>query len=112
MPSLYTAAPALAQWPTAERLRALKRIVPRARVQDVLRRTGHAHRRYLRLPAWFMVWFVIALAYLAFVSLALPPSMLGVIWPSMRLSFGQPLSAERREFLHAALVRVLPFRET
>jgi len=37
--------------------------------------------------------FVIALAYLAFVSLALPPSMLGVIWPSMRLSFGQPLSA-------------------
>jgi fucose permease len=37
--------------------------------------------------------FVIALAYLAFVSLALPPSMLGVVWPSMRLSFGQPLSA-------------------
>ena len=37
--------------------------------------------------------FVVALAYLAFVSLALPPSMLGVIWPSMRLSFGQPLSA-------------------
>jgi hypothetical protein len=26
-----------------------------------LRRTGHARRRYLRLPAWFMVWFVIAL---------------------------------------------------
>jgi hypothetical protein len=24
-------------------------------------RTGHAQRRYLRLPAWFMVWFVIAL---------------------------------------------------
>lgn len=37
--------------------------------------------------------FVVALAYLAFVSLALPPSMLGVVWPSMRLSFGQPLSA-------------------
>jgi hypothetical protein len=26
-----------------------------------LRRTGHARRRYLRLPAWFMVWFVVAL---------------------------------------------------
>jgi hypothetical protein len=26
-----------------------------------LRRSGHARRRYLRLPAWFMVWFVIAL---------------------------------------------------
>ena len=23
--------------------------------------SGHARRRYLRLPAWFMVWFVIAL---------------------------------------------------
>jgi hypothetical protein len=51
----------LAQWPTAERVRALKRIIPRAKVQEVLRRTGHAGRRYLRLPAWFMVWFVIAL---------------------------------------------------
>jgi fucose permease len=37
--------------------------------------------------------FIVALAYLAFVSLALPPSMLGVVWPSMRLSFSQPLSA-------------------
>ncbi|MCB0912952.1 MAG: MFS transporter [Propionibacteriaceae bacterium] len=37
--------------------------------------------------------FIVTLAYLAFVSLALPPSMLGVVWPSMRLSFSQPLSA-------------------
>jgi hypothetical protein len=51
----------LAQWPTAERIRALKRIVPRARIQALLHRSGHARRRYLRLPAWFMVWFVIAL---------------------------------------------------
>jgi hypothetical protein len=61
MPSFYTEATQLEQWPTAERLRALKRIVPRAQVQAVLRRTGHSQRRYLRLPAWFMVWFVIAL---------------------------------------------------
>src|SRR5437588_12265310 len=61
MTSLYTDAATLAQWPTAERLRALKRIVPRAKVQAVLQHTGHARRRYLRLPAWFMVWFVIAL---------------------------------------------------
>lgn len=39
----------------------MKRIIPRAKVQAVLRHTGHARRRYLRLPAWFMVWFVIAL---------------------------------------------------
>src|ERR1700751_1899430 len=62
MNSLSTDARALAQWPTAERVRALKRIIPRAKVQEVLRRTGHARRRYLRLPAWFMVWFVIALS--------------------------------------------------
>lgn len=52
---------ALARWATSERIRALKRIIPRATVQEILRGTGHAERRYLRLPAWFMVWFVIAL---------------------------------------------------
>jgi hypothetical protein len=61
MQRLDTEVDALAQWPTAERIRALKRIIPRARIQAILRRTGHARRRYLRLPAWFMVWFVIAL---------------------------------------------------
>ncbi len=61
MRSLYTDAATLAQWPTAERIRALKRRFPRAKVEAILRGTGHACRRYLRLPAWFMVWFVIAL---------------------------------------------------
>jgi hypothetical protein len=61
MSSLYTAPSQLAQWPTTERIQALKRILPRAKVDAVLRRTGHAQRRYLRLPAWFMVWFVVAL---------------------------------------------------
>jgi hypothetical protein len=61
MNTLSTDAATLAQWPAAERVRALKRIIPRAKVQAVLRGTGHARRRYLRLPAWFMVWFVIAL---------------------------------------------------
>jgi len=59
--SLLTESATLAQWPTAERVRALKRIIPRAKVQAILRRTGHARRRYVRLPAWFMVWFVIGL---------------------------------------------------
>ncbi len=61
MNSLSTAAATLAQGPTTERVRALKRIISRAQVQAILRRTGHARRRYLRLPAWFLVWFVIAL---------------------------------------------------
>ncbi|MDA8438373.1 MAG: MFS transporter [Propionibacterium sp.] len=37
--------------------------------------------------------FVVVLAYLAFFSIALPPSMLGVAWPTLRLSFGVSLAA-------------------
>lgn len=51
----------LAQHPTAERVRALKRIIRRRDVQAVLRMTRQDHRRCRRLPPWFMVWFVIAL---------------------------------------------------
>jgi hypothetical protein len=61
MHPLDTEVAALAQWPTTERIQALKRIIPRAKVQEILRRTGHSQRRYLRLPAWFMVWFVVGL---------------------------------------------------
>lgn len=52
---------ALASWPTGERLRALQRIIPRTRVEEVLRRTGHDRVICKRLPGWFMVWFLIAL---------------------------------------------------
>src|SRR5215212_3258935 len=54
-------ADALASWPTPERLRALKRIIPRARVEEALARCGHDRAVCSRLPGWFMVWFVIAL---------------------------------------------------
>ena len=37
--------------------------------------------------------FLVTLAYLAFFSIALPDSMLGVAWPTMRLTFDQPTSA-------------------
>jgi fucose permease len=37
--------------------------------------------------------FLIPVIYLAFVSLGLPDSVLGVAWPSMRLSLGAPLEA-------------------
>ena len=36
---------------------------------------------------------LLAVIYLAFISLGLPDSVLGVAWPSMRLSLGQPLQA-------------------
>src|SRR5947208_8874516 len=52
---------ALASGPTRERIRALKRILPRARAEDVLAQTGHDRVHCRRLPGWFLVWFVIAL---------------------------------------------------
>ena len=61
MIDIGTEVDALASWPTRERIRALKRIIPRARVEEVLARTGHDRARCRRLPGWFLVWFVIAL---------------------------------------------------
>src|SRR3954454_24534169 len=52
---------AFASWPTRERTRALKRIIPRARGEEALARTGHDRTRCPRLPGWFMARFVIAL---------------------------------------------------
>src|SRR5918998_4967776 len=54
-------ADAFASRPTRERLRALKRIIPRTRVEDALDRTGRDRTPCPRLPGWFLVWFVIAL---------------------------------------------------
>lgn len=49
------------RWSDMERVRALKRIVPKAAIEKVLRRTGRARGPCRRLPRWFVVWFVIAL---------------------------------------------------
>ena len=38
----------------------MKRIIPRADIEGVLQRTGKDRSRCPRLPAWFLVWFVIA----------------------------------------------------
>lgn len=51
----------LASWPVRDRIEALKRIVPRTKVKEVLQRLGTAEHKCPRLPSWFMVWFVIAL---------------------------------------------------
>src|SRR5215210_5052727 len=49
------------RWSEAERLKALQALIPRATVDAVLRKTGHAGRNCPRLPRWFVVWFVVAL---------------------------------------------------
>src|ERR1700739_938019 len=51
----------LAQQPSEERLRALKRIIPCTTVKRILKKSGRDRRFCPRLPNWFMVWFVIAL---------------------------------------------------
>ena len=55
----------LADWPAEQRLLGLKRILPKSAVQAVLRQTGHDRPFCPRLPAWFVVWFVIALGLFA-----------------------------------------------
>lgn len=55
----------LDQWPTDERTRALKRIIPRRAVQDALRGPGRPPRFCPRLPGWVVVWFVIGLGLFA-----------------------------------------------
>jgi hypothetical protein len=49
------------RWSSAERVQALKRIVPKAAIAVVLRKTGRAGTCCRRLPRWFVVWFVIAM---------------------------------------------------
>lgn len=51
----------LASWPTRERVEALKRIIPRRNVKEILKQCGVVDRGCGRLPGWFMVWFIVAL---------------------------------------------------
>ena len=51
----------LAASPTDERVAALKRIIPRARVKSILKQLGLDRRFCPCLPNWFMVWFVIGM---------------------------------------------------
>ena len=51
----------LASWPMRDRIDALKRIIPRRKVKEVLKECGVQDRGCRRLPGWFLVWFVVAL---------------------------------------------------
>jgi hypothetical protein len=55
---------AVAQQPTAERLKALKRIIPCSTIKSILKQGG-CERACPRLPKWFMVWFVIGMGLFA-----------------------------------------------
>lgn len=47
---------------TAERMRALKRIIPKKAILRALEGGSCQHRYCRKLPRWFMVWFAIALS--------------------------------------------------
>jgi len=55
----------LTQLPTDQRLRGLKRIIPSATIQSILKCGGRKRRFCPRLPNWFMVWFAIGLGLFA-----------------------------------------------
>jgi hypothetical protein len=61
MSALVTEAAALARWSDAERLCALKRIIPRRSVTEALRAAGRGRRFCPVLPDWFVVWFVVGI---------------------------------------------------
>ncbi len=49
------------QLPSDERLRALKRIIPKKTLPAILRKCHRRQRHCKRLPGWFMVWFMVAM---------------------------------------------------
>lgn len=55
---------AVALQPTAERVKALKRIIPCSTIKSILKKIG-ATQHCRRLPKWFMVWFVIGMGLFA-----------------------------------------------
>lgn len=54
----------IAQQPSDERVRALKRIIPCATIKSILKQCGQ-ERYCARLPKYFMVWFVVAMGLFA-----------------------------------------------
>lgn len=54
----------VAQKPTAERVKALKRIIPCSLLKASLKATG-SERYCRRVPKWFMLWFVIGMGLFA-----------------------------------------------
>lgn len=61
MSVLSKEADVVVRWSSAERVQALKRIIPKAAIGAVLRKTGRHGTYCRRLPRWFVVWFVIAM---------------------------------------------------
>lgn len=61
MRRIYTELDRFAQWPSGERVAALKALLPAKLLQQVLAEAAVPARYCRRLPGWFMLWFVVGL---------------------------------------------------
>ena len=50
-----------AQWPSGERIAALKSLLPQSLLTEVLAESTRPSRYCCRLPNWFMLWFVVGI---------------------------------------------------
>ncbi|MDY3554912.1 transposase domain-containing protein [Gemmata sp. JC717] len=49
------------QWPTRERIGALKQLLPREMMAEVVAESNLPSNFCRRLPNWFLLWFVVAI---------------------------------------------------
>ncbi len=61
MANLFQENDTYAMLPTDERIKALQRIIPRSKVDEVLAQSGYDKGFCKRLPSWFMVWFIVGI---------------------------------------------------
>ena len=61
MNRIYTELDQFSQWPTGQRVEALKRLLPREILAQVVAESSLPSRFCQRLPNWFMLWFVVAI---------------------------------------------------
>ncbi|MDB5306214.1 MAG: hypothetical protein JWO38_416 [Gemmataceae bacterium] len=61
MDRIYTELDQFSQWPSGERVAALKELLPRSLLADAVAEPSLRSRFCRRLPNWFMLWFVVGI---------------------------------------------------
>ena len=61
MERIYTELDQFSQWPSGERIAALKQLLPASVLKEVLAESTLPSRYCRQLPTWFMLWFVVGI---------------------------------------------------
>jgi hypothetical protein len=61
MERIYTELDQFSQWPSGERIAALKQLLPVSVLKEVLAESAAPSRFCRQLPTWFMLWFVVGI---------------------------------------------------